>query len=333
VRWTDAPSEDALDRRAGELLKLPPPAPLGAVRRARIELRLAARPGPSPGIRLRYVLPGVAVALVVAGSVVAAVGARRHRSGDGDGAVPGDVVRSRPHVHAARDPVAPVVTPVPPEASAAAPAPASVAEPLLAPAPPAETAPRVRHVKANVGGAAARRDREAPPPPALVAPPGPLSEPRLLAEARARLQVGHDARGALALVAEHQRRFPRGALALEARITEVESLVVLGRRSEALTVLELLSLDGLPRSAELGVLRGELRAEAGRHRDAIADFTPCADVATCRPETAERALYGRASCRERVGARAAARADLERYLARFPQGRFARAVRAALDAP
>ena len=163
--------------------------------------------------------------------------------------------------------------------------------------------------------------------------PGPLSEPRLLAEARTRLQAGHDARGALALVAEHQRRFPRGALALEARITEVESLVVLGRRSEALAVLELLSLDKLPRAAELGVLRGELRAEAGRHRDAIADFTPCADVARCRPETAERALYGRASCRERLGDRAGARADLERYLVRFPQGRFARAVRAALDAP
>ncbi len=165
------------------------------------------------------------------------------------------------------------------------------------------------------------------------APAGPLSEPRLLAEARTRLQAEHDARGALALVAEHKRRFPRGALVLEARITEVESLVTLGRRSEALDVLELLTLDKLPRAAELGVLRGELRAEAGRHRDAIADFTPCADAARCRPDTAQRALYGRASCRERLGDRAGARADLEHYLVRFPQGRFAPAVRAALATP
>ena len=174
-----------------------------------------------------------------------------------------------------------------------------------------------------------QHDPDEPPAPAGGA--GPLSEPRLLADARARLQTGRDAQGALALVAEHRRRFPRGALALEARITEVEALVSLGRRREALAVLELLSLDRLPRAAELGVLRAELRAEAGRPGDAIADFTPCADGARCRPDTEERALYGRASCRERVGQRAGARADLERYLARFPRGRFASAVRTALD--
>ena len=220
--------------------------------------------------------------------------------------------------------------PVPAEEPTVAPAPPSPVPPSLSPAPP----PRPRRVSTTPRPMSAAHRRGA----LLMSrraggAPGPLSEPRLLAEARTRLQAGHDARGALALIAEHQRRFPRGALALEARITEVESLVALGRRSEALAVLELLSLDALPRAAEIGVLRAELRAEAGRHRDAITDFTACADGARCRPETAERALYGRASCRERLGDRAGARADLDRYLARFPQGRFAGAVRAALDAP
>ena len=330
VRWTDAPADDALARRAGELLKLAPPAPLGAIRRARIATRLAAGPGPSPWLRLRPVVVGVALALVVAGSVFAAI-SRRERGGADSPA--SDDARPRPHARAsggavpatetAADPMPPTPTPLP--------APTPATGPSLAPAPRPAPTPHVHHLKIATGGAVARRGADAAPAPA--APAGPLSEARLLADARTRLQAEHDARGALALVAEHKQRFPTGALVLEARLTEVESLVTLGRRAEALAVLDVLSLDKLPRAAELGVLRGELRAEAGRQRDAIADFAPCADVAGCRPETAERALYGRASCRERLGDRAGARADLEHYLARFPQGRFARAVRAALAAP
>jgi len=331
VRWTDAPSDDALERRAGELLLLPPPAPLGAVRRARIATRLAAGSGPSAWIRVRHVVAAVVVALVVAGSVVAAVS---HRGRSGAGSASSDVARPRPHARAASGSVAPpdlapdpAPTPGQPPAIAPSLAPPAISS-SLAPAPRDDAPPHVhRHPKTTAGGAMARQDLDAAPSAA-----GPLSEARLLAAARTRLQAEHDARGALALVAEHKQRFPTGVLVLEARITEVESLVTLGRRSEALAVLDVLSLDKLPRAAELGVLRGELRAEAGRQRDATVDFAPCADVAGCRPETAERALYGRASCRERLGDRAGARADLERYLARFPQGRFARAVRAALAA-
>ena len=322
VRWTDAPSDDALERRAGELLNLPPPASLGAIRRARIATRLAVGSGPSAWIRLRHVVVGVVVALVVAGSVFAAV-SRRDRSRADSPA--GDDARSRPHARASGSSV-----PAREMAPEPAPAPPPPVVPSLAAPPRDHTTPRAHHARTGAGGAVARQSAEvARPSPA---PASPLSEARLLADARTRLQAEHDARGALALVAEHKQRFPKGALVVEARVTEVESLVTLGRRAEALAVLDALSLDKLPRAAELGVLRGELRAEAGRQRDAIADFAPCAASAGCRPETEERALYGRASCRERLGDRAGARADLERYLARFPQGRFARAVRAALAA-
>ena len=90
------------------------------------------------------------------------------------------------------------------------------------------------------------------------------------------------------------------------------------------------SVGQLPRGAELAVLRAELRAEAQRCPEALADFDRCAAAAGCRPEAQERALYGRASCRGKLGQGAAAREDLERYLARFPHGRFASAAARAL---
>ena len=110
----------------------------------------------------------------------------------------------------------------------------------------------------------------------------------------------------------------------------MQALLVVGRRSQALEVLDRLSMGRLPRGAELAVLRAELRAEAQRCQDALADFDRCAVAASCRPEAEERALYGRASCRGKLGQSAAARVDLERYLARFPHGRFADAAARAL---
>jgi hypothetical protein len=104
----------------------------------------------------------------------------------------------------------------------------------------------------------------------------------------------------------------------------------LDRRSEALRVLDSLVIERLPRGAELGVLRAELRAQAGRCADAIADFDRCATTPRCGPQSEERAIFGRASCRGKLGQAAAARADLERYLLRFPHGWRSEAVRQAL---
>ena len=163
-----------------------------------------------------------------------------------------------------------------------------------------------------------------------LAPPFRRSEPRLLAEALASLHADGDAEGALALLAEHRKRFPNGALRSEARVAEVEALLSLERRSEALRVLDGLDIERLPRGSELGVLRGELRAQAGRCADAIADFNRCAAGPSCSPQSEERALFGRASCRGKLDQAAAARSDLEHYLFRFPHGWRSEAVRRAL---
>jgi hypothetical protein len=104
----------------------------------------------------------------------------------------------------------------------------------------------------------------------------------------------------------------------------------LDRRAEALRVLDGLAIERLPRATAVGLLRAELRAQAGRCAEAIADFDRCAVGANCSQELEERALFGRASCRGKLGQAAAARADLERYLLRFPHGWRSEAVRRAL---
>lgn len=152
----------------------------------------------------------------------------------------------------------------------------------------------------------------------------------MLADALASLHAQGDAKGALALLAEHRKRFPNGTLRSEARLAEVEALLSLDRPSDALRVLDGLVVETMPRGAELGVLRGELRARAGRCADAIADFDRCAAGSGCSPESEERALFGRASCRRKLGQSAAARDDLERYLLRFPHGWRSETVRSAL---
>ena len=173
-----------------------------------------------------------------------------------------------------------------------------------------------------------------PPAPPLLAPgpaPPTSSEARLLADALARLHADDDAAGALVLLDEHERRYPRGALATEARVTRAEVLLALGRRTEALRALDRVALERWPHGAELGVTRGELRVEAGRCAEAARDFTPCAEGArACPAALAERALVGRSGCRAKLGDEAAARADLGAYLRAFPRGRFAGRARAAL---
>jgi regulator of sirC expression with transglutaminase-like and TPR domain len=77
------------------------------------------------------------------------------------------------------------------------------------------------------------------------------------------------------------------------------------------------------------VLRGELRAGAGRLAPAIQDFDAVLALGG-HDELAGRALYGRGSCRARLGDTPGARADLERYLQLFPRGRFAADAEKAL---
>jgi hypothetical protein len=160
--------------------------------------------------------------------------------------------------------------------------------------------------------------------------PSPLArESALLTDALKRLHQSHDPRGALALLDDYAHRFPAGALANEGRIARLDALLALGKRGEALHVIESIDLSGVPRAGELTTLRGELRAEAGRCREAIADFDHVLGKSEGRIE--ERALYGRGACRSRMGDVDGARRDLESYLVRFPGGTFADKVKKALS--
>jgi tetratricopeptide (TPR) repeat protein len=110
----------------------------------------------------------------------------------------------------------------------------------------------------------------------------------------------------------------------------VEALVKLGRTEPALGRLDAVAPAALARSPALRVLRGELRARAGRLAAAVEDFDLALGRGAGSGDLFERALYGRGSCRARQGDAAGAREDLERYLRLHPQGRFAAEARQVL---
>jgi TolA-binding protein len=168
-----------------------------------------------------------------------------------------------------------------------------------------------------------------PPPPQ---PSAIAEESALLGAAMQRLRERDDAAGALALLDEHDRRFgATGVLTDEATTTRVEALLRAGAFSRALTLLDGLAPRLTGRGRELRATRGELRADAGRCAEAVADFEALLSGGTPPDVIGERALYGRAACHARLGEHDAARADLEAYLAQFPAGRYAGRARAALE--
>jgi tetratricopeptide (TPR) repeat protein len=154
-------------------------------------------------------------------------------------------------------------------------------------------------------------------------------EQALLGRAMKTLRDGHDGQTALAVLAQYAEQFPDGALASEATMLRIESLLTLGLKDEALSLLDRVSLASLPNRDEQLVVRGELRAAKGRWREAEEDFNdilrdrrlPAANAKSRNIQ--ERALWGRAAARSRLGDQDGARADLELYLRHFPGGRFA----------
>jgi hypothetical protein len=146
-------------------------------------------------------------------------------------------------------------------------------------------------------------------------------EAGLLRQALSALRRDHDAKRALALLDDYDRHFGQGALALEAISARAQAFLQLGDNVHALAILDSLPLRQEGHTGELRVIRGELRSLAGRCRDALLDFDAILGAAhESAADKVARALFGRASCRARIGDLLGAEQDRQRYLKEFPQG-------------
>lgn len=249
----------------------------------------------TPVQRPRRIAWGLLVTLLLGGASVSAVQlARRH-----------DRV------------VAVAAAPAPPVAPASAPIELAPVE--LAPVAAEATRPRPAM-------------RRAAPPRAPAVAPSALAEEAALLESAVAAVRAHAPQRALDLLDVHARRFASGVLARESAVVRVDALLALGRGEDARRTLTHLDLERAPRTSELRVLRGELAANAGDCAAALTDFDR---VLAGAPEASlvERATIGRASCRAQLGDGDGARAELERYLARFPNGRFSARARHTLQRP
>jgi len=192
--------------------------------------------------------------------------------------------------------------------------------PVVVPSIPAAEAPEP--VRSSVG---------APAPIAQAT----ITEASLVAEALSDLRQLNDPRAALATLDRYGQAFPHGVLETEALRTRVEAVIRLGDLKTALALLEGESAVREVLGADLLLTRAELRASAGRFREALTDFDLLQDSAT-GPLLAggdERALYGRAICLGHLSQDGRARADLIAYQKRFPHGRFAVEVQRLLTGP
>jgi len=363
-RWVERADEGSPEARAGALLRQavrrdPPEADrLAAIaRRLRAERR---RPHRHWALRL-----AIALALLFSGGALTAAAQRYLHILTPAGPAPArpapDAPRA-PHRRAALGSPAP--SPAPQTESAEPPAEAAVAPADIAGTRAEAVGPRTgtvapqtaARVASPAGDAAPQTIARAPRSaaadgdgaraasatasvaPADVTPP-PLAverntsvlaqESALLADALRKLRQRDDPGAALVLLDGYESRFGAGALAPEAALARIEALIKLRRNADALSLLERMAPAPRGTGRELLITRAELRAAAGRCAAAQPDFDlllaghPAFDAVT------ERALWGRASCRAGADAKGA-RLDLQDYLARFPDGRFAADARAAL---
>jgi len=268
--------------------------PLGRDALERVRARLSRKP-PSLvlGIRLR------ALAMAVAAVGLAGV------------AVASFALSSRPRPASVRLEPAPSAVPPPPKRHV----PVTRAAPPASVAPVAEVIPEPHPVPHKAPSAL----------PSASAAGRLAQESAMLDAALTALRRDRDPAQALVLLDRHAASFPDGVLVLEARVARVDANLALGRKAEALALLERLPLERVGRGVELRLVRAELRATSDPAA-ALADFDAVLAGAPGK-NLEERALHGRARCRVSTGDRAGARADAERYLAKYPSGRFAEALR------
>jgi tetratricopeptide (TPR) repeat protein len=290
-----APADPAL-ARLGELAReIPRPPALPDAALERVFLRLSRPPARFWGLgprRLVVVLAVLAVASVAVGRYALRVSRR-----------------SAPAVSVVPVPVRPVTAPALPKAPpgahrAPSPLPAASVDGIVSP-PVVARAPSATTVTTPESRLAA--------------------ESKALEPAIAALRRERDAARALTLLGRYDAEFPHGVLSLEARVARIDALLALGRRTEALTLLDALPLDRVGRGTELRLVRAELHA-ASDCRSALADFDRVLSAAPSAGAE-ERALRGRSLCRRSLGDAAGARNDADRYLSKYPGGRFAEELR------
>jgi hypothetical protein len=338
VRWMSRAEggTDVEDRLAALIRTADPARELGTIARARVwsRVRRASR-SQRPLASLRW---GVAIAvLLTSGVVIGAMSARRwwperNAATPAPGPAkphPAHAVRHRSEragqVAATPDSIAaedglPIADPAP-EPAAARDAPAISDR---AP-PPRSAAPSSRAHGSGTPRGARGRDLALATAPRDATASELAGETPLLSEALTRLRQKRDARGALATLDVYRARYPDGTLKHEAESARIDALLLLGRDDEALAELRRLTLQAHGRDLELRLIRGELAAPTDC-AFAVADFDRI--VVERTPQSfAERALYGRAACRARLGDEAGAKSDLAEYLRRFPAGRFASEAR------
>lgn len=361
--WREALNREAESpveaRIAAVFAQVSPPPPWGPAAAARVLARLTAGPSTvSQGAPRRGLLDrgfgfvrlaagstlGLAL-LLLSGAVIAAGGAGAwwtlSRSPSAATArQPAPAISPRSHGRAratpSRRPPSPQEAVPTPSPSLPSPPPEAPALPAVSPSaavslpssPLPEPRPRHEPPRAvSLGGARAVGSSAAVAGGAREpAPPGALGqETALLRKALFDLRQRRDGAAALATLDQYLALFPRGTLGEEARRGRVDALLVLGRDAEALQALDELDLAPVGRGLELRLIRGELRATEGCV-GATADFDAVLAHGPA-PALAERALWGRALCHEKLGRHDLAVADATAYLARFPQGRFATDVR------
>lgn len=238
-------------------------------------------------------------------------------------------------------PLAPEPLPAP------APAPPAPAQAVAMPAPPPAEAPtpdrprprarlvaaagEARHLRAQALEREGRFAEAEELYAALGAGEGPRAEAALYSLALLRLRVLAQPADALAALVEAQRRFPAGALALEAALTAVEVRLALGGGEPALREMDrfLLRFGDSERADEVRWLRASLLLERGACARARPDLEALAHDA----ERGDDAQFALASCARRSGDLARGREALEEYLRRFPAGRHRGEVEAALRGP
>lgn len=198
----------------------------------------------------------------------------------------------------------------------------------VARADPGEAVPRPGDAELPAAGGEAPQAAQLDPQTLLVL----QAESKLISHAL--MQLPSQPAEALRTLDEYRRKFPRGILAQEARVARVQALLTAGQRSAAFEELSAMTLSDyqrVPHGMVMLAVRGELALDLGRPEQALDTFTTL--LAQPAPRSVqERALWGRAQAQEKLDGPGAARADLERYLEEFPQGRFSANARAKLQA-